>query len=29
MHPLYRGKRVSYEEKGQVRDFALPFFVQP
>jgi hypothetical protein len=29
MHPLYRGKRVSDDEKAQVRDFALPFFVQP
>ena len=29
MHPLYRGRRVSHEEKGQVRDFAAPFFVQP
>jgi hypothetical protein len=29
MHPLYKGKRVSYEEKGQIREFALPYFVQP
>jgi hypothetical protein len=29
MHPLYRGKRVSSDEKGQVRGFALPFFIQP
>ncbi|HEY7040747.1 MAG TPA: hypothetical protein VID28_17920 [Methylomirabilota bacterium] len=29
MHPLYKGKRVSYDEKGQVREFAVPYFVQP
>jgi hypothetical protein len=29
MHPLFKGKRVSDDEKGLVRKFALPFFVQP
>jgi len=29
MHPSFKGKRVSDEEKAQVRDFALPFFSTP
>ena len=29
MHPSFTGKRVSDEEKQQVRTFAVPFFVQP